>query len=235
MPRPLRFLVPALLALLAGCRAGTDATMPAVLSASVSTPRPLVARLAVTLERDAPLDVEYWTDGAPRLRVHSDAAASHDVALLRLRAGRTYQYRVAGTDVTGSFTTDALPADLAASIGEATGTRTAPLVLLHLFRPGGFMGYAAVDASGAVVWYWRTTDFPFGATRRPNGDFVLLDKVRGLVEVTPDGRVVHELAQDVATREMHHDVIASPTGTLLVIAFDDRTVNGRVVRGGRAR
>jgi hypothetical protein len=82
-----------------------------------------------------------------------------------------------------------------------------------------------------VVWYWRTTDLPFGMARRGNGNLVLMDKGRGLVEVTADGQVLNELAQDVANREMHHDVIATPENTLLFIAFDDRVVDGARVRG----
>jgi hypothetical protein len=103
--------------------------------------------------------------------------------------------------------------------------------MLHLYQPDGFKGYAITDEHGDVVWYWRTTDFTFGMTRRANGNFALMDKARGLVEVTPSGEVVHELAQDVARREMHHDVVASPSNTLLFIAFDDRVVNGATVRG----
>jgi hypothetical protein len=67
--------------------------------------------------------------------------------------------------------------------------------------------------------------------RRENGSFVFMDKGRGLVEVAPDGRVLHELPQDPAQREQHHDVIAGPGNTLLFIAFDDRTVNAALVRG----
>jgi hypothetical protein len=227
---PRRAVMFAMLAL-GGCSAFTDVSRPEVVRAEVSVPRPLVAALRVSLAQPAPLDVEYWTDGGPRLRVHSSIAAEHDVALLRLRAGRTYRYHIVGTDREGTVTTDAPPADLVASLGAVTGTRTTPLVMLHLYQPGGFMGYAVVDQAGEVVWYWRTPDFTFGAARRENGNFVLMDKVRGLLEVTPDGRLVHQLAQDVANREMHHDVIAGPGNSVLFIAFDDRTVDGRTVRG----
>ena len=133
--------------------------------------------------------------------------------------------------MSGTFTSDTVPSDLAASLVSVTGRRTAPLVMLHLYEPGGFKGYAMLDEHDEVVWYWRTTDFPFGMTRRANGDFVLMDKGRGLVEVDPAGAVVHELAQDLTNREMHHDAIVSPANTVLFIAFDDRVVNGATVRG----
>jgi len=215
---------------LASCRSATDASGPKVLSSSLLAPAPLARSLQVELERPASVDVEYWAADGPRLRVRSPSADHQTLQLTRLHAGRTYRYEVVGTSTAGTFTTDPLPEDLARVVVSATGRRTVPLVLLHLYEPGGFMGYAIVDSASEVVWYWRTTDFPFGMTRRDNGNFVVMDKQRGLVELTPAGEVVHELAQNPA-HEMHHDVIASPHNTLLFIAFDDRTLNGKVVRG----
>lgn len=221
----------ALLVLSLACAAPTELRAPRVLSVSLSAPMPLVRTLEVTLDRSAGLAVEYWTDGDARLRVETSPAPSASVALTRLRSGRTYRYEIAGTDASGTFTTDTLPTDLASTLGERAGRHTVPLVLLHLYEASGFKGYAILDEHDDVVWYWRTTDFPFGMTRRANGNFVLMDKARGLVEVTAAGEVAHELTQDLAAREMHHDVIATPANTLLFIAFDDRDVNGATVRG----
>jgi hypothetical protein len=216
---------------LAACAAPTDVPVARVLSAELTSPAPFVRVLHVSLDRPAELTVEYWTDGDAHLRVQTPLSQSVSIALTRLRPRRSYQYQIVGTSTSGSFTSDTVPTDLAASLESATGRRTAPLVMLHLFEPVGFRGYAILDEHDEVVWYWRTTDFPFGMTRRANGDFVLMDKGRGLVEVSPGGDVVHELAQDLTNREMHHDVIVSPTNTVLFIAFDDRIVNGATVRG----
>jgi hypothetical protein len=202
-----------------------------VVSAELSTPAPLVRTLHVELDRTAEVTVEYWTEGDPHLRVQATASPSASLVLTRLRPRQSYQYQIVGTSTSGTFTSDTLPADLAASLLSATGRRTAPLVLLHLFQPAGFKGYAVLGEHDEVVWYWRTNDFPFGMARRANGNFVFMDKGRGLVEVGPDGTVVHELAQDVANREMHHDAIVSLANTILFIAFDDRVVNGATVRG----
>ena len=221
----------ALCALAAACASPTDADGVRVLSTELTTPTPFVRTLHVELDRPSELTVEYWTDGDVHLRVQAPFAQSASVALTRLRPNKGYHYQVVGTSASGTFTNDTVPTDLAASLVSATGQPTTPLVMLHLFHPTGFKGYAIIDAHSDVVWYWRTTDFTFGMTRRANGNFVLMDKSRGLVEVTPSGEVVHELAQDVANREMHHDVIASPSNTLLFIAFDDRVVNGATVRG----
>ena len=223
--------LPALLLPLLGCLAPTDGAAPRVIAVELLAPAPLVRQLDVALERPAPLTVEYWADEAQPLRVNSPVAAAHTVTLTRLHAGRTYRYRIAGTAHTSTFDTEALPEDLARVQLDASGTLSVPLVLLHLYQPDGFSGYAVVDATGTVVWYWRTRDFPYGMTRRSNGHFVFMDSNRGLVEVTPTGTVVRELAQDFTDREMHHDVIATPENTLLFLAWDKRDVDGATIRG----
>lgn len=192
---------------------------------------PLVQALHVELERPAPVRVEYWTDAAQRLLVDSASAATHRIPLTRLRADRPYFYRVVGTGAEGAFSTEALPPDLARVRLSASGSPTTPLVLAHLFDPHGFRGYAAVDASGNIVWYWRTVDMALGATRRAKGHMVFLDRGRGLMEVRSDGSVVHELPQDPVNRELHHDVIVTPRDTLLFLAFDTRQYRGAMLKG----
>jgi hypothetical protein len=215
----------------AGCRFGTDAAPPRVVATELSAPMPLARQLRLTLERPAAVTVEYWAADGPRLRVRAPVSAQPELLLARLRPARTYQYAVNGTAELGTFTTDALPDDLRRVALTVGGQTTLPLVMLHLYEPTGFKGYAAVDGTGEIVWFWRTVDFPFGMTRRDGGTFVFMDKGRGLVEVSPSGVVVRELAQNLAQREMHHDVVRSPRNTLLFLAFDDRTVNGARLRG----
>jgi hypothetical protein len=225
-------LAPVAAALLLGaCDSPAAPPQLDVVSVAVTEPAPLAARLDVVLRSAAPLTVDYWTDGGPRLRIHSASAVNHSLPLVRLRAGRLYHYEIQDTDVTGTLVTSALPDDLAGVTFEAAGAPTLELVLVHLFSAAGFKGYAVVDVAGEVVWYWRTVDFPFGATRRDGGNFVFMDKGRGLVEVEPTGSVVRELAQDVAGRELHHDVIATPWNTILFLAFDDRPFEDRTLRG----
>ena len=90
-----------------------------------------------------------------------------------------------------------------------------------------------------MVWYWRTKDFPFGAARRRNGNFVFMDKGRGVVEVTPGGQSVQEVPQGDAEHEMHHDLITTPADTVLYLAFDDtkpsRARASRARRSGSGR
>jgi hypothetical protein len=163
--------------------------------------------------------------------VDSNAAATHRILLTRLRADRPYFYRIVGTDADGAFSTEALPPDLARVGLKARGSLTTSLVLLHLYDPFGFRGYVAVNGDGAIVWYWRTVDMALGAVRRPNGQSLFMDLGRGLVEVRPDGSVVHELAQDRESREQHHDVIGTPNGSVLFLAFDRRQHAGTLLKG----
>ena len=219
-----------ILALVAGCIDSTGPSGLVVLDLNIVANAPLVRTLHLSLGQIAPLTVDYWTTDGPRLRIRSDTAAVHDVVFTRLLPAHRYQFVVNGGAITGTFTTDTLPTALAALRFQTTGSTDA-VVMLQLFDPSGYNGLAAVDGEGNVVWYWPTVGAPLGMTRRANGDFVVLDVTRGLSEVTPGGRTVAELPQDTAARQMHHDVIAGPGDTLLFIAYDDRVVNGRRIRG----
>lgn len=226
--RAARWLALAALALSVACK---DTTQPKleVLDLTVSAPAPLVRAVHVSLGFPASLTVDYWTTDGPRLRVRSDSGTEHDILFTRLRPGRSYQISINDGAVTGTFDTDTLPSALSKLRFVTTG-ETDQMVMLHLYDPNGFRGFAIVDGGGNVVWYWPTVDLPFGMTRRANGNFVLSDKGRGLVELTPWQQVLHELPQDSA-REMHHDVLAAGGDTVLFIAFDDRQYQGTLLRG----
>lgn len=125
-----------------------------------------------------------------------------------------------------------LPADLAAVTLTASGTLSAPYVMLELGVSDGFSGYVAVNEAGRPVWFYRTEGTPFGFARRSNGDFVFLDRGAGLVEVTPAARVVHRLAQEEPRgRFIHHDVVVTPRNTVLFLASDWRESGGRTING----
>ncbi len=124
-----------------------------------------------------------------------------------------------------------LPADLQAIKITANGTLTPRYALLHLFAEQGFKGYALVDSAGRIAWHYRTKDYPFGADRRKNGNFVFMDKGRGLVEVDRTGAVVHELKQRDPENEMHHAIAVTPRDTLLYLTFDTQEFGGKPLKG----
>jgi hypothetical protein len=126
---------------------------------------------------------------------------------------------------------DPLPADLQKIKITATGTLSPGHALLHLYAEQGYKGYAIVDGTGRIAWHFRTKDYPFGADRRRNGNFVFMDKGRGLVEVDRKGNVVHELAQRDPEREMHHAIVVTPADTVLYLTFDTEMFNGKPLKG----
>lgn len=217
-------------AVISACDA-TAPDPPEVRSVDVLPAVAPVHRLRVELNAVAPLVVEYGSAGEAALRTESAPAVIHEITLARLRPDGDYVYDITGTGVTGSFHAPSLPADLRSIEFTASGAPTVPLVLLHLFSPEGFRGYVVVDGTGKVMWWWRTEDFPFGAARRDNGNFVFMDRGAGLLEVTPAGDVVHVVVQDTVTRELHHDAITTARQTVLFIAHDPRPVAGEKVRG----
>jgi len=189
--------------------------------------------LEITLSAASGVQVDYWTDAAPRLRViRPDPQPDHSVFLPGLRAGQVYDYEIrafrrglAGASLyQGQLSTDTLPSDLAALHFSSLGTPTFRLTMLEL-RGTPFSGYVIVDQDGAVVWFRRGIAESFA--RRANGDFVLLDGSTGLTEVRPDLTVVASLpnTDDLA---MHHDVIRTPANTLLFLAHDTTTFQGEI-------
>jgi hypothetical protein len=124
-----------------------------------------------------------------------------------------------------------LPADLQAITITAAGALTPAFALLHLYAEPGFKGYALVDSRGRIAWHYRTRDYPFGADRRKNGNFVFMDKGRGLVEVDRSGHVVHELAQRGVEHEMHHAIAVTPRDTVLYLTFDTQPFAGKPLKG----
>jgi hypothetical protein len=124
-----------------------------------------------------------------------------------------------------------LPADLQQIKFTATGTLSASYALVHLFVEKGYKGYALVDSTGRIAWHYRTKDYPFGADRRKNGNFVFMDKGHGLVEVDRAGSVVNELRQRDPEREMHHAIVVTPRDTVLYLAFDTEVFNGKPLKG----
>jgi hypothetical protein len=124
-----------------------------------------------------------------------------------------------------------LPPDLQAITFTATGTLTPRYALVHLFAEKGYKGYALVDSAGRVAWHYRTKDYPFGADRRKNGNFVFMDKGHGLVEVDRAGTIVHDLKQRDPENEMHHAIVVTPRDTVLYLAFDTQEFAGKRLKG----
>jgi hypothetical protein len=136
--------------------------------------------------------------------------------------------------VTTGFTTGSLPPAVAALGFSAAGSPTHPVSLVEIVG-GAFLGLVMVE-EGQVVWYFPTTGSLFGSTRRANGDLVLLDPARGLLQVALDGTIVHRLPQPDSSPgapygKIHHDVTVTPNDRLLFIANETKTIDGVAVVG----
>jgi hypothetical protein len=198
-----------------------------------SSAGPIFRSLRVRVAEPESVQVEYWTTGAPRLRVTAYDSGSASIFLPRLRPDATYAYRVTAVGAGGtlgplyadSLTTDTLPAGLAGYRFQVQGAASFPLAMIEL--TGAFAGWAVVDSSGQVVWYKQGCT-PEGSARRANDDFVLIDTCTGLYEVAPDGHVVDSLP---IAHDANHDVIVTAQNTLLFIGEDSLAVNDTMWTG----
>lgn len=197
-----------------------------------------VPTLRLTIAAPTRVQVEYWLDSSYVLRVQEEVTAQDNtVALPRLRAGATYHYtaRTIGTDgslgapSSGSITAPSLPPELQQIAFATVGTPTSPLTMLEV--SGAYKGFVAVDATGAIVWNFRTLNSPQGFTRRANGHLVLNDPGHAITEISADGLVVHQLNMIDMGLQAHHDIAATPAGTILFIAKDIRIVSGAAIYG----
>lgn len=215
------------------CSDAPSPTHPMILEVTGEAGAGLTWILDVELDRAGAVEVEYQAPGRPALLVRSPSDAStHRIVLTRLRAGTSYEstVRAGGAAVSHGFTTRPLPEALRAVELTASGTPSRPLTLLELTEPDGYSGFVVVDAEGAVVWHFEADSTATGATRLADGNFVFLDPRLGLAEVAPDGRTVSTLPRSGETRA-HHDVIATPDGSVLFLALEPRLVEGETIVG----
>lgn len=243
MPALSSRLVAAGVALLAVLACSSDLTRPtpliAVRSVAADTNQDDDVLLHVVPDAPSVIDVVYWADSAHKTHYRTTSPTADATVLLpAVRPGRGYEYDVsavndaglAGPPTHGQFSAPIIASDLQLLNLAAIGTLGAPYVMLE--TTGSFSGFVVVDGEGEPVWHWHTRGRPQGFTRRANGNFVFLDGVYGLFEVTPDGRTVHELDPlPNGDRAPHHDVVATPSNTLLFIAQDSRASGDTIITG----
>jgi hypothetical protein len=201
---------------------------------------PIFRSLDIQLTAPSGVLAEYWTVNTPHLVTASDSdiKTTHTLPLLRLRANATYNYQVktlqggqpGAVVASGTFTTGALPADLASIPFTVQGTATSPLTFLSLNTM--FNGGVVVDSDGYVVWYGRLpSGIAQGVTKRMNGNWALIAEGVGIYEFTPLGRIAASLPQSMQFGLMHHDVVATPQNTLLFLTMENKVFNGTSLSG----
>lgn len=188
-----------------------------VLSALISDGgSPIFRDLTVELDRAEAIRVDYWRAGSPPLRVTSDVdTTTHRVFLPRLRGASSYSFEVAavgpdgesGEPLSGAFTTDSLPPDLAAIDFQVIGTPTFDLVMLEPLGDLPFDDPAAdslpfpivVDRDGNIVWFRPQRGRRTQGFARLKDMELLFNTPLGLEVVTPKGDIVAELTELEAT------------------------------------
>ncbi len=193
--------------------------------------------------------VEYWLEDEPEV-VRSTPrgldGTSHDVAVLGLKAGRTYQYRAvvegAGGRSESTTATHVVP-DVPAGFADLTLTEYDPersliasgyllLAVVHIQGARRFTEVLILDGEADPVWWVESVDNGLSATPTLSRDgrsvrFLTTDQtwdtdLGTITRISLDGDEVEE------TRAMlgHHAMIENSDGTLTWISFDYATIDG---------
>ncbi|TPV96500.1 MAG: hypothetical protein B7733_04415 [Myxococcales bacterium FL481] len=226
-------------------KSDSDTNTPENVSATVSPTISTVVQVSWTTESESTGYVEYGPTEALGQRTPLEAAASteHSVALLGLKAGTPYFYRVVIWD--GD--------EAAASSIQTVETGFLPTVLPSLtLQGGGHEEYTLVpllgtttaatiiDGDGDIVWYHiEDRDLDVYRVRLANdGESILYNagSVSGdpadnseLVRVPLDGSPPSSIPLSL----LAHDFVELPDGTMTAIVVEYRDVNGVQVRGDR--
>ncbi len=175
-------------------------------TATVRSNNSLVVDIQVTTAGDAAqVVVTYQTPGTEPLAsrpVPVSLTGLTTVTVGRLRASRTYNYRVwainrngepAGT-LDGTFTTGTLPPALIQNIYTLQGRMTPPVVIMpQVGPPGAFQGFVGLDLQSAdapqIVWYYGNApstasgklqvDSAINIIQELNGNFLISDAGSG--------------------------------------------------------
>jgi hypothetical protein len=222
-----------MLALITAACEAVSPRPPEILSADPSLVHPLVLGLDIVLDRPSAVTVLYEA-GGPALVVESpDATVAHRLLLTRLRPSAAVDIEVLaeGSTMSVTATSGALPPQVSAIEVEGGTTAEGELVMFEVNSPDGFSGAVILDSEAHVVWFHQTEGALTGSTVRSNGNYVLVDLGRGLVEVGPSGEELSMLPTPDG-RQIHHDVVEDAAGALLYLATDPRDwTDGRVVVG----
>lgn len=217
----------------------TPEPAPGVVSASatLSEGNSLIARVEGVLDGYGQVYVEYWADGVGRLRTktYDSVGTSFTVPVVRLRAETTYSFQVYGASPgggksdgpSGTFDTGPLPEVLAVSkMDTLVGEPTLPLTFME-FRQAGFLGLAAYDSDGNIVWYFEgpNEEQPYVMTQKPNGNIVYIAGFRGgttakaIVEIDPLGVEQDRLVDECTPfGPIHHEVSVLEDGRVMYLS-----------------
>ena len=240
-------LTTVLLALsVAGC-GDEDAAPPEIVShsAKIASDNALIAQVAISLDREGLVYLEYENAEAGKFRTATtdEQAIEHQVHVLRLRPSTAYSYTVVATNEegeetrsnSGTFTTGELPPALSTLNIDATGTPSSELLLLdHREIEGSWL--FMLDGDGQIVWYYESPNpvedvpYPTGAVvQKPNYNLVYQlnnpFNICCIREITPTGKIVDNLAAGPVNGFPHRALLLRPDGKVLYAAWTYRVID----------
>jgi hypothetical protein len=206
----------------------------------------LIADASVELFPAAPVYLEYGNAPAGWLRTPtSQAATTHRLPIVRLRARSVYQVRAFALDAIGcptavaeaEFSSGELPEWLKATVVKSNGRPSYPLTLmdLDLTDDGGrrSASLVAFDKEMQPVWHYemprevvlQSTGRPHGVMRLSNGNLLYLAPLYGVEEITSDTRLVRRLQLNRDRLGPHHDALELPDGRVLILSRERRVMD----------
>ena len=217
-------------------------------NASITPNNALIAEVQVTLSAESRIFIEYENPAAGKYRTAlSEPATTHTIPIVRLRPESTYAYTIGiqadDGDVaygpSGEFTTGPLPAGLAAMQTRTSGRSTLPLIATDY--GAGDNGYLVFwDETGNIVWYYIHKGIngydpgaPQTIKQKPNGNLVYMSYLCCLIEITPLGDVVDQIAAVDETEIPHHDFLILDDDHILYPSFTEAVIDDSA-NGGAA-
>ena len=219
--------------------------IPKILSsnAKIHPNNSLIAQITGVIEYPGEVYVEYWSTNTGKYRSHTIKTDdnNYEINIYRLIANTQYNYEVfsilngvnSEPSKTGSFITGELPGSLKdASLEIIGGDSTFDLTYME-FRQEGFLGLAAYDSKGNIVWYFEADneEQPYVMSKKENGNIVYIagygggTTSTGIVEITPDGKEVNRL-DDICKPygPIHHEVLALENDQIIYLSREIKEI-----------
>lgn len=212
----------------------------------VDNPQSTLSALAtVDTTWECRVELEFWSDDtAPQRSWRSLAGRVHDIPVVGMRPESTYTVRAiayvdgveAGASAEHEYTTGSVPLEIPpfdVTTYDASRVQPGVTFFVPIEAPFDFFAdtltYVGVDTDGEVVWYYQTaieTPRVNPITRLLPDGTLLVGIYHGFRNITVAGETLWEItADDVGLGGFHHDVALLPSGNLLVIGGDRRTID----------
>ncbi len=230
-----------------------SAAVPLEVTVTADPDNTLIARVTVSAPTATGVSLEVSSeDTAPR-KIHSlDAATSHELTVVGLRADTEYTFAASRSDhaaappASSSMTTGDLPgnapsAEVVQAAEDTSASSDAGITFFGLTAPGGYEDptdmpdgpiFYGVDPQGEIVWYLDSEETTNRAPLiRAAGDGTMLAFFKDSIDrVTLAGEVVktYDLS---AVEGWHHDAFLLPDGGILALGAETRKIDGRDVHG----